>query len=259
MQRGVIPAWCDPHQSAAVMIDDDRQVAVTALVGDLVDPDAPQPLEPIDVPIDVGADTGDDRADGAPGDAQQLDDCALGHVHRQPRRLIVEVPGVPGAVTSPRDLSHGRAMSTTTHPRSVSLDEHPGRAQIQRPPAPSALTAVIARRLPAAPPAPPARSSHRPRRDHDGINTVVEEHVLDDRARQPEGPLPYAAVPHPVLPPVPEPSDSPERRKQAGCHRGWAHSATHGSVRRAEKFAETVRSRRRRRWRRGRWRRGRRR
>ena len=37
-----------PHQSPAVVVDHDDQILVPALVGDLIDPDPPQPVEPID-------------------------------------------------------------------------------------------------------------------------------------------------------------------------------------------------------------------
>ena len=39
VQRGVVAAGSGPHEPAAVMIDDHDQIAVPALVGDLVDPD----------------------------------------------------------------------------------------------------------------------------------------------------------------------------------------------------------------------------
>ncbi len=44
LQRGVVAARSRPHQPAAVMVDDHDQIAVAALVGDLVDPDPAQPV-----------------------------------------------------------------------------------------------------------------------------------------------------------------------------------------------------------------------
>ena len=48
VQRGVVAARAGPHQPAGVVIDDHDQIAVPALVGDLVDPDPAQPVEAID-------------------------------------------------------------------------------------------------------------------------------------------------------------------------------------------------------------------
>ena len=45
LQGGVVAARSGPHEPAAVMIDDHDQIAVPALVGDLVDPDPAQPVE----------------------------------------------------------------------------------------------------------------------------------------------------------------------------------------------------------------------
>jgi hypothetical protein len=42
------------------MVDDDDQIAVAPLVGDLVDPDTTQPIEPINSGIDIGQHAGDD-------------------------------------------------------------------------------------------------------------------------------------------------------------------------------------------------------
>jgi len=45
-QRGFVTARRGPYQRAAVVVDDDGQVAVVVLVGDLIDPDPTQPREP---------------------------------------------------------------------------------------------------------------------------------------------------------------------------------------------------------------------
>ena len=71
-QGGVVAARAGPHQRAGVVVDDHDQVAVPALVGDLVDPDAAQPLEPVHGGVDIGVDPGDDRPDRPPRDPQQL-------------------------------------------------------------------------------------------------------------------------------------------------------------------------------------------
>jgi len=50
------------------------------------------------------------RADGPPRHAFQLDDGGLGGVGDEPGDLIVQCPGAPGAVPSPRHRSHDHAM-----------------------------------------------------------------------------------------------------------------------------------------------------
>jgi hypothetical protein len=134
LQRGVVSARSSPHQPARVVIDDHGQVAVPTLVGDLIDPDPAQPRQPVDPLVDVAADPGDDRPDGTPRNPQQLDHRHLRHMHRQPRRLIVEIVSVTGTVAGPRDLRHSRSMLTATHPRRVRLNEHLRRSEIKCPP-----------------------------------------------------------------------------------------------------------------------------
>ena len=56
VECGVVAAGAGPHQVAAVVVDDDDQVAVAAFVGDLVDPDPTQSLEPVDGRVDVCVD-----------------------------------------------------------------------------------------------------------------------------------------------------------------------------------------------------------
>jgi transposase len=71
-QGGVVAARAGPHQRAGVVVHDDDQVVVAAFVGDLVDPDAAQPIEAVHDGVDIGVDPRDDRPDGAPGDPQEL-------------------------------------------------------------------------------------------------------------------------------------------------------------------------------------------
>src|SRR5205807_4404602 len=62
VQRGVVASGTSPHQPAAVMVDNHDEIAVPPLVGDLVDPDAPQPVEAVNGGVDVCVDPGHDRA-----------------------------------------------------------------------------------------------------------------------------------------------------------------------------------------------------
>jgi hypothetical protein len=77
VQRSVVAAGTSPHQVAAVMIDDHDQIAMPALVRDLIDPDPAQPVQPIDRRVHISVHARDDGADRAPRDAQQFHHRAL--------------------------------------------------------------------------------------------------------------------------------------------------------------------------------------
>lgn len=159
-------------------------------------------------------------ADGAPRNAQQLAHRGLRGAHRKPRRQVVEVTGMPGAVTRPRHPGHDHAMVPAAHPWRRGLEEHLRRAEIEGSPAATTFAAVIARRASPAPATPMPGLGLRPHRHHDRRRNVVVADRFHDRARQPAGALPYARLPHPALPPWFKPSDSSKPKKQAGCTRG---------------------------------------
>jgi hypothetical protein len=77
VQRGVVAAGTGPHQPAGVMVDDGDEIAVPALVGDLVDPNASHPVEAVNRGVDVSVDPRHDRADRAPRHPQQRHHRAL--------------------------------------------------------------------------------------------------------------------------------------------------------------------------------------
>src|SRR5262249_55900936 len=92
-----------PDQAAAVMVDDDGDVALALAVGELVDADPLQAGERVAAPAGLlDHHPLDDPADGRPGDAHQLADRALRAVCRQPGDLVLEVARKPGAVPRPR-------------------------------------------------------------------------------------------------------------------------------------------------------------
>ena len=99
-----------PHEPAGVVVDDDHQVLVAAPVGDLIDPDAGEPVEGVDRSSRVGHDAGGDRPDSPPGDTHQRDHRRLGGVGDQPGDLIIEGPGVARAVTRPRHRGDDHAV-----------------------------------------------------------------------------------------------------------------------------------------------------
>ena len=125
------------------MINDDDEVLVAPLVGDLIDPDPCQAIERICPSPGVTHDPADDRADGAPCDTHQLDDRVLRGMQGQPRDLVIKGPGVPGSMTCPRHRRDRDAMIATRHPRCLGLDEHHHRARIQRPPSAPSLARVV--------------------------------------------------------------------------------------------------------------------
>jgi hypothetical protein len=110
----VVTARGGPHQSAAVVIDDDGQIALPLAMRYLVDADPPQPGEQIDLALRLIGDTLADAADRAPRDTHQLRNRGLGAVHGQPGRLVLERPREPRAMTRP-----GTAQTTTPWRRHV--------------------------------------------------------------------------------------------------------------------------------------------
>ena len=216
-QRGVVAARAGPHQVPGVVIDDDDQVAVSALVGDLIDPDPTQPIEAIDALLDVVVDTGDDRADRAPRHPQQLTRRRLRGAHRQPRHHVIEVTRMTNTVPGPRHRHHRRAVRATPDSRCVGLDEHLRRARVQRPPPAPTITVVIARRSTLTPSAPITGLRVRSHRHDNRLIGVVDADPFYDRARQPARLLPYLGVQHPVCRPF---SFEPSTARNLGIRRG---------------------------------------
>ena len=154
-------AGSGPDKQAGVMIDDDDQVLVALAVGDLVDPDPPQPGQPVGAGGSLGGDPGDDVPDGPPSGAHQLADGGLGGRARQPGDGVLERAGMPGAVPGPRHGCDRHAVPGAGHPRRGAFQLGPDRAQVQGPP-PAPLALVIARAAAPADPAPPGPAPVRP-------------------------------------------------------------------------------------------------
>lgn len=106
-----------------------------------------------------GADPSHDGTDRAPCDPQQLLQGGLDSLGCQPRRHVVEGEGVPGVLARPRHVCHDNPVLRARNPSCVGLQEGPERAQIQRPPPPTALALVIPR---APPPAHPTSARGAP-------------------------------------------------------------------------------------------------
>src|SRR3954447_10053402 len=124
-------------------------------------------------------------------------------------------------------------MLTTVHPRRISLDEHPDRAGIQRPPPAPPLTAVITRTATSALPAASGATPAEPARHHDRGSVVVELDRLDDHPTLDAGHAsPYPPRLHPVRPRFLSSRRQPE--SQAGQRGAPADGQlpTHGTGRR---------------------------
>jgi hypothetical protein len=127
LERGFGALLRDPDDVAGVVVGHDGQEPVTALVGDLVDPDAVQVVQAGVVDV-VDHDRGDDRVDGFPGAAQQ------------PAMLVLSVRCASQATTFSKSLvcrAFGRAQGTCsvrTRPqprqsmRWMSASSHTGQA-----------------------------------------------------------------------------------------------------------------------------------
>ncbi len=83
-------------ESATVVVNNDGQMLVAALVEDLISPDPPEVGELVMELLRVIPDSGDDRPDGAPRDPHQLGDRGLRRLGGKPRDGCIEVVGVTG-------------------------------------------------------------------------------------------------------------------------------------------------------------------
>jgi len=161
------------------VVDDHGQVAHVAAVGDLVDPDPPQAIEPVGACSCFGPvpDPRDDRADGAPRDPHQLSCGRPRCLGGQPGHLGVEGMGVPGAVRGPRHMAHNHAVFSAAHPWSVGLEHRDRGALIQRPPTPAATPGVVTGAGPSTSATARPLPGHRPDIDHQDV--AVPADVLD--------------------------------------------------------------------------------
>jgi hypothetical protein len=172
------------------MVHHDGQVAVPLLVADLIDPDPAHPGEPVHPGHRVLGDPRDDRPYSAPGDPHQLGHRGLRTRHRQPRDLIIEEPGVPGAVPRPGHRRHHHPVLGAAHPRRISLQHRHHNAQVQRPPASSTLPLVIARTPPPAQPTAAPLPAGRPHMRDQQRSVLIELDPADRGLLDPQQPSP---------------------------------------------------------------------
>ena len=124
----------DPDDTAGVVVGDHGQVAVPALVGDLVDTDVAQPIEPA-VIEPFGDDASHDPLDRLPRTAQQPADARLVGALSQPGDEVLEQDRVPGPGPCPGHLlGPDPTASPAVDPGDVGFVEHLRRGEVQVPP-----------------------------------------------------------------------------------------------------------------------------
>lgn len=153
LEDRVVPALAGPDDCAvAVVVGDDGQVPVSLAIGDLVDADPVEVVEPsvVDRP---GHHVDHDLGHRLPADPEQLGDGRLVDVLGQPRHDVLEVPAVAGPGARPGDLlgAHPPAVPTVD-PADLGLEEAPGRPEVEV--SPPAHRSVVDRPGP-----PPARAA----------------------------------------------------------------------------------------------------
>ena len=231
----LIVAGRGPHQPPGVVVDHHCQVAVAFTVGDLVDADAPQPLQAVDVLPGLLGDASDHPADGAPGHPQQLGDRHPGGMDRQPRRGVLKRPGEPGAMPRPRHRGDHHPMGRAANPGRVGLQEHPHHAKVKPTPAAPALALVIARAAALTGRTAPPAAAGRPHHSDHRVGLLVEHDLLDHGVLDAQQPLPYSCGSHAVPPPGNPALSSRNPNGGAACSHARPAQTTHGSVTRAEK------------------------
>lgn len=165
----------------------ERQVLVVLAPGDLVHPDAEQPVEAC-----RGRARSDDSltrsAHRAPRHPAQAGDRCLVHPRRQPRQQFIEVAGQLGSWPGERHALDDDAVSRAAQPAQRRGQLHAPHAQIQMPPARLHRSRVVARagRVAAVPARQPAAPQHdrdhddrRPERDIDDVHALQAEQTLE--------------------------------------------------------------------------------
>jgi hypothetical protein len=180
------------------MVDDHDQVALALLVADLIDADAMQPGQQVDLAGPLDGDPGAHPTDRAPGQAQQLGDSGAGGVDRQPRHGVLKPSGEPGAMTRPRHRSDQHAVGGAGDAGRVGLQQRRDRAKVERAPATSPLALVVAGTATTAQRAAASAAAGRPHHGDKRTSLLVEHDLLDHRVLDTKQPLPYPCGSHAV-------------------------------------------------------------
>src|ERR1700678_4436864 len=209
----------DPRDRAPVVVGDHHQVLILALApGLLIDPDPPQPRQPVPPRRRVRRDPGHDAFHRVPRDPQFLRGLRPRHLRGEPCRVQLKHRSKPVGVRGPRHRRGDLPVLGTDDPRHLRLDERPLAVHIQRPPPPDiglhAFAAGAALRAPAT--ASRLRLHHddqdllrraalpRPRLDirRDHHDALAVEHLIPHRPG-------HRTNPRSLEPPCPRPGRYP--------------------------------------------------
>lgn len=171
--RRVVAARRRPDQPPGVVVDHYGQVAVAPSVSELVDPDPPQPVQPVGLAHRLGRDSGDDRGHDPSAHPLLLREDRGSGTRSQPRAGVLERSGAP---CSRSCSQHGRDNDPelrARHPRCVSVQESLVVRKVQRLPASTNMALVKARALSVARRASRAPGPGRPDRGHQHLGTPL--------------------------------------------------------------------------------------
>src|SRR5436305_577731 len=138
-------AFAAPHDLAATVVGDEREVAVLLSPGHLVNPDLEQPLQPLRVEL-VGSDALDDPPNGSPVDSEHPLDRRLVRLGREPLHELLEVTGEVRSWTGERHPLGPHPVHGANEPAERCADLEPPDAEIQVPPVGLDLADVVAMR-----------------------------------------------------------------------------------------------------------------
>jgi len=124
----------DPDDVTGGVVGDHGQELASLAVGDLVDADVVQAVQPRIVDMGVHQ-APDDTVHGMPGGAHQRRDRGLGHPLRQPAGHVLEVGAVPGGRPGPgHPFGAYAATSPTVKSSHVGVQDHLPGTEVHVPP-----------------------------------------------------------------------------------------------------------------------------
>ena len=201
-------------------------------VGELVDADAPQPLQAVDVLAGLLGDASDIRptvrqATRSSSATATREVWTASHAAVSSTARVNQAPCRAHATAA--TTTHGRAAN----PGRVGLQEHPHHAKVKPTPAAPALTLVIARAAALTDRTAPPAAAGRPHHSDHRVGLLVEHDLLDHGVLDAQQPLPYSCGSHAAPPPGNPALSSRKPNGEAACSHARPAQTTHGSVTRA--------------------------
>ena len=194
------------------MVGDQRQVALSAAVGDLVDADLDEALEPSLVEV-VADDALDDPPDRVPAHAREAGDRRLRHLLGKEGGEVLEVARVAGAGSCPGHRLDADTAVGAAHSAQAVLDKAALGAEVEVAPAPHGAVVDRADHLATA------RAGHAsaPQRDLDDHAVGGERDVDDPGARERQESVECGGDAHAVLLGSRLPLNSQQPSRAGGC------------------------------------------